>query len=209
MSLTETPAGRERAFSEVLVMLALSRAPRLSLAEVVQAFGDRAFGAVMLLVALLNLLPWPPGGTTVLGAPLVLLSIQLMRGRSRLWLPAWTLAASVDRRAYRRFMRWFVPPIRWMEGLSRPRLLVLTGGPAQAALGVIMLVLAVILTLPIPFGNMAPAATIALISLGVMQRDGIAVILGLLATVFSLGLLVAAWAIIVHMAVTAWGWLGI
>lgn len=207
--MSSSAIGRPRAFSEVLRDLGLSRAPRLSLAEGVAAFGERAFAAVMLLVALMNLLPWPPGGTTVLGAPLILLSVQLMRRRSTLWLPAWMLRAQVDRRAYRRFLRYLIPPLRWMERLTRPRLPFLTGRTAQMGLGFVMLVLAVILTLPIPFGNMAPATAIAIIALGVMQRDGLTVILGLLASVFSIGLLVVAWALIIGAFQAGLQWLGL
>ena len=52
------------------------------------------------------------------------------------------------------------------------------------------------LVLPIPLGNIAPAVTIALFSLGVMQRDGIAVILGWLATGISVGLLALVWRVV-------------
>lgn len=207
--MSSTTAGLPRAFSEVLRDLGLSRAPRLSLAEGVAAFGERAFAAVMLLVALLNLLPWPPGGTTVLGLPLILLSLQLMRRRRTVWLPVWMMRAQVDRRAYRRFLRYLVPPVRWVERLSRPRLPILTGRSAQMLLGLVTLVLAVILTLPIPFGNLAPATAIAIISLGVMQRDGVMVLLGLMASAFSIGLLVVAWALILGAFQAGLQWLGL
>jgi hypothetical protein len=48
-------------FSQVLRRLADAPEERLSVHNLVEAFGERAFGALMLCVGLLNMLPWPPG----------------------------------------------------------------------------------------------------------------------------------------------------
>ena len=69
MTLTHTSTGRPRAFSDVLARLAARPARRLCLGEIVEAFGDRAFGPVMFFFALINLLPWPPGAIDVLDRP--------------------------------------------------------------------------------------------------------------------------------------------
>ncbi len=57
--------------------------------------------------------------------------------------------------------------------------------------------MAIIVVLPIPFGNLLPALALMLIGLGLVFRDGIAVILGLLmsgvAWVATTGLLLMAW----------------
>src|SRR5690606_21018706 len=105
MNLPATVEPRPRTFSEVLEALGRGEGERLQVGEMVRAFGERAFGAVMLVVALLNLLPWPPGGTTLMGAPLLLLSFELALARDGLWLPRWALRGSVSRAAYRRGLR--------------------------------------------------------------------------------------------------------
>ena len=180
-------------FSEVIERLGHGEARKLSIGDIVYAFGDRAFGAVMLLLAIFNMLPWPPGGTTLTGAPLVLLSLELAIGRESLWLPKWTMAVAVDRAAYRRLSGRFLPAIRFIERLSRPRLYPLTSTLGQALIGMTCLLLSVVLVLPIPLGNIAPAFAIAFFSLGVMQRDGVAVILGWLFTALSVALLALVW----------------
>ena len=48
------------------------------------------------------------------------------------------------------------------------------------------LALAIVLALPIPLGNMLPAFAISLMALGVLERDGLWVIIGVLVGVFSL-----------------------
>ena len=60
---------------------------RIRLADLSRAFGDRAFGALLLVFALPNLLPLPPGSSTVLGIPLMLISVQLALERTELWPP--------------------------------------------------------------------------------------------------------------------------
>ena len=197
MTLIETSTGRPRAFSDVLTLLSSRSGEKLCLGEVVEAFGDRAFGPVMFFFALLNMLPWPPGGTTLTGAPLLLLSIELALGRERLWIPHWAERISVDRDTFRRMSRPFMRPLRWSEAVSRPRLYFLTGGFGQGVIGLACLFLSAVLVLPIFGGNLIPAVAIGFFSLGVMQRDGLAVMLGWLTTAASIAILFLAWKIIV------------
>lgn len=207
MTLTETSTGRPRAFSDVLAMLAARRAEKLCLGEVVEAFGDRAFGPVMFFFALINLLPWPPGGTTLTGAPLLLLSMELAWGRDTLWIPRWAERVSVNRVTFRKLSGSLAKPIRWSERLSRPRLYFLTGGFGQGLIGLACLFLSAVLVLPIFGGNLIPAVAIAFFSLGIMQRDGLAVLLGWLTTAIAVAILFLAWTLIVAGLEQGLGWI--
>ena len=197
MTLIETSTGRPRAFSDVLTLLASRSGAKLCLGEVIEAFGDRAFGPVMFFFALINMLPWPPGGTTLTGAPLLLLSLELALGRDRLWLPGWAERVSVSRDTFRRLIRRFMRPLRWTEKVARPRLCVLTGSFGQGLIGLACLFLSAVLVLPIFGGNLIPAVAIGFFALGVMQRDGLAVLLGWLTTAASITVLFLAWKLIV------------
>lgn len=197
MTLIETSTGRPRAFSDVLRMLGERKGAKLYLGEIVEAFGDRAFGAVMLLFAIVNMLPWPPGGTTITGAPLLILSLELAMGRDSLWLPGWIERASVSRKTFRDLSGRFMKAIRFSEKLSRPRLYFLTGSLGQGLIGLACLFLSAVLVLPVWGGNLVPAVAIGLFSLGVMQRDGLAVLLGWLTTAASVAILFLAWKLIV------------
>ncbi len=188
------------AFSSVLRRLGEGGAEQLTVNELIAAFGDRAFGAVMLVFALISTLPLPPGSTTVTGVPLVIMAIQLARGRERLWLPRRVCQASVSRPNFARGVGKVMPVLRFAERLTRPRLDVLVGQTGQRVVGGICCVLAVVLALPIPLGNMVPAIAICLFSLGIMQRDGYAVVAGWVGTIGSVVLLVAAWSVVVAIA---------
>jgi hypothetical protein len=201
---TSVPAAARRPrpggprFSDILEDLGHGDRRKLYVGEVLEAFGERGLGAIMLIFALINFLPLPPGGTTLTGAPLVVLSAELAMGRETLWLPRRIVGASVSRDLLRRSLGWLVPIVRLAENLSRPRLPWLTGRFSQGLIGLTCFLLSVVLVLPIPLGNIAPAVTIALFSLAIMQRDGVAAILGWICTAISVGLLALVWRMVWH-----------
>lgn len=198
----------QRTFSQVIEQLGETGAPKLSIGEMVDAFGERGFGAVMLVIAIINALPLPPGATTVLGAPLLLLSAQLAARSDHIWLPRWATKASVDRQAYRSASLKVIRPIRRLEALSRPRLAFLTSDISEMAIGVVCVLLCLVLVLPIPLGNMAPSLTIAIFSLGLMQRDGVMVIIGWVGAIASFALLTLVWTAVVAFGQNALSWVG-
>ncbi len=195
-----------RPFSQVLEDIGTRPDPKLYLGEVVNAFGERGFGALLLLFGLLNALPLPPGATSVLGIPLLLISIQLVLRTDQLWLPKWAMKRAIDRADYRRSAARIVGPMRSVERLARPRLLILTGRVSELLIGLACTLLAVIVMLPLWSTNMFPAFTIAIFGFGLVQRDGVAVMLGWLATAGYLVFLVLAWRLIEAAAVATWTW---
>jgi hypothetical protein len=208
MSLTETSTGRPLRFSDTLERLGLHGGEKLHLGEIVEAFGERAFGAVMLLFAIVNMLPWPPGGTTLTGAPLLFLSAELAWSRDTLWLPRWIDRASVSRETFRKSSGRLMTLIRFSENLSRPRLYFLTGRLGQGLIGLACLVLSAILVLPVFGGNLIPAVAIGFFSLGIMQRDGLAVLLGWITTGITVAVLVFAWNLVLAGFRMGFDWFG-
>ena len=75
--------------------------------------------------------------------------------------------------------------------LLTPRLAALTSPAAERWIGGAIVVLAVVLSLPIVFGNQPPALAIALIALGLIEKDGAFVIAGLVAGIAAVGLVFA------------------
>lgn len=208
--MTETePAAPENEsirFSEVLRRLADEPGERLSVHHVVEAFGERAFGALMLFVGLLNLIPWPPGGTTIFGAPLLFITAQLAIGRPTLWLPGWICRTAFDRTNFRRGLQRILPGLEKVERLTKPRLPFFIGSIAERLIGVATLLLSLILVLPIWGGNLAPAMAICIFAVALVQRDGFVAILGWVAVAVSITVLALAARVIWALAVNAWEW---
>ena len=168
-----------RPFSRVLEDIGAKKDPKLYLGELVDAFGERGFGALMLFFGLMNIaIGIIPGTTTILGAPLLLMGLQLATRQDQLWLPRWALRRWIERDAYRSGGEKVLPRVRMVERLSRPRLHLMTSELSEILIGVATVLLAGILVLPIWGGNLVPALIISTFGFGLMQRDGLVVLVG-------------------------------
>jgi hypothetical protein len=167
--------------------LADQTAPRVSLGAVRDALEDRGFGVLIFIFALPNLVPVNvPLLSAVLGLPLVLLAAQLSYGRHEPWFPAWLTAQSFPRQGFAAVVSRALPYLERTERFLRPRLTPLLSWTGERLIGVALLILAVVLTLPIPFGNWLPAFAIAIIGLALAEKDGLLVLIGLWIGVLSL-----------------------
>ncbi len=168
-----------RALSAMLMDLSADTLrERISIGDLLVALGDRATAALLFIFAFPNVLPTPPGTSTVLGAPLVFLAAQLMLGRAP-WLPAFLARRAMSRADFTSLVKRIVPWLLRAESLLRPRLGALARPPMEHLIGLASLLLAVVLVLPIPLGNVLPALAISLLALGVLERDGVWVLAGI------------------------------
>lgn len=158
--------------------------------DIVHSFGRRAFGALLFVFAVPNMLPLPPGSSTVLGAPLMLLAPQIALGVAAPWLPHLVRRRSIKTNDLRGVFSRLLPMLQRVERLSRPRLFFLFGPVGDRLIGLICTLLAFVLILPIPFGNLLPAFTIGALALALFQRDGVIALIGYISAAISTGVLV-------------------
>jgi hypothetical protein len=163
------------------------RAERIRLRDVVDVLGDRAYGLLFLLFALPNTVPSPfVGQSGVCGVPLIFLTAQLMIGLPHPWLPSWLGDRSMPTIHFAAGVRKAIPWLQRMERLLQPRLRWVCKPGMQKLLALLCVVLAIVLALPIPLGNIPPAISISLIALGLIEHDGIAIGIGVVAGAGSL-----------------------
>lgn len=202
-------AGRGRPLSAVLRDICDAPGEDITLGEVTQHFGPRAFGALLFVLAIPNLLPLPPGSTTILGAPIMILTPQMAIGVRRPWLPK-TLDNRPIRKAWlRRAVDNVAPTLERIEKVSSPRFTWMFSPWGVRLVGLACSALAFVLILPIPLGNILPSVTIGLFGLALVQRDGVLAIAATLLTIASVGALTvglgAAWIALQHfLAVVGW-----
>jgi hypothetical protein len=108
-----------------------------------------------------------------------------MIGR-RPWLPAVVSVRSMPHADFAALVRRISPWLKRAERLLRPRLSWLALPPMEYAIGAVCLLLAAVLTLPIPLGNVLPAVAISLLALAVLERDGLWVLAGLAVALVSM-----------------------
>ena len=137
-----------------------------------RGLGRRAFGMLLLLATLPAFIPIPIGG--VLSGPLVvLLAAQLLIGSRRPWLPGFIARRGPKRQTLARFERIVAPWLLRLERVVRPRMaIVLDHRLASAVTGLLLVLLGVLLSLPIPFTNYPLAGLILLFALALLERDG-------------------------------------
>ncbi|MCA0270753.1 MAG: exopolysaccharide biosynthesis protein [Proteobacteria bacterium] len=182
----ESRRERKKPLSEVLTTIAGDETREyIAVGDLLALLGGRGRAALILLFALPNVLPTPPGTSGILGLPLLYLSFQMMLGRVP-WLPRFIGERSMSRYSFAQLVERISPVLSRAERLLKPRWSVFVGYGAERVLGAVCLVLAAVLVLPIPLGNMLPAFAICLIALGVLERDGVWVLSGVVIGVVSL-----------------------
>ncbi|WP_296169938.1 exopolysaccharide biosynthesis protein [uncultured Brevundimonas sp.] len=196
-----------RTFSQVIEDIGARDEPKLYLSELINGFGERGFGAMLLFFGLVSVVIGAvPGTTTVLGAPILLIAIQLVFRRDQLWMPSWILKRSIDRATYRNAIGKIMKPLRKVERLSRPRLSIMSSDASEMLIGLACIVLCLILMLPITGGNLVPSLIVAAFGFGLMQRDGAIIIAGWIGTA-GFGVFVwLAWELISRVVLATWEW---
>ena len=115
---SETKGQAPARVSDVLIALFDAGDPddRVTIADLIGALHERAMGIGILLFALPNALPLPgiPGVSAVLGAPLILLALQLAVGRRDPWLPKSMLSKSLRRGDFARLFHRILPGLLWL-----------------------------------------------------------------------------------------------
>ena len=179
--------GRRTRFSAILRLFAASPRERIAIAELLDGFGDRSFGAVMLLLALPNLVPLPPGASTIFGLPLILVAGQLALGGRTVWLPQSIRRRSIATSVFSKIVNATRPPLRRAERLLTPRLSFMLAPLVVRLVGVACVVLAILIALPIPLANFLSGLAVAAFALGLLRHDGVAILFGWAATAVSVG----------------------
>lgn len=180
------PGARRKRLSDFLVDLSRDESrDRLSVQDLLEALDGRAIAAMLLIFAGPNVLPTPPGTSGILGLPLTYLSAQMMLGHIP-WLPGFIANRSLARGDFTTMVDRSAPLLARAEKLLAPRLLRLSEPWAVQLIGLVCFILSVVLMLPIPLGNMLPALAICVLALGVLERDGMWILLGLGLAVASL-----------------------
>jgi hypothetical protein len=192
VSESDAEAAPPRTSELVLAFLRDFQGERVTVGELMAVLNNRAFGLIMLALALPNAVPapWIPGVSTAFGIPVAFFAAQIMLGRRTPWMPRFVRRRSFGREAFARAVHRGLPLVERLERVLRPRWPALTSPAFERPLGLLCFVFALVLAAPIPFGNLLPALSICIISLGLLEKDGRAVAVGI--AVGFLAILVAA-----------------
>lgn len=164
--------------SQLFAQIARDADERVSMASIRDGLGDRSFAALLVLFAAFNMIPLPLGASAFLGLPMVIVAAQMIYGSRRAWLPAFLMNRSISAAQFRAVMGWAIPRLIRLEQVIRPRYWPFWRRQGDRVIGFVALVMAIVVTLPIPFGNWLPAFTTALLGLSLVERDGLLLAIG-------------------------------
>ncbi|QYU67853.1 exopolysaccharide biosynthesis protein [Leptolyngbya sp. 15MV] len=168
---------------------------RITLGEMAEAFGDRAFGILSLLLLLPGLLP---GMASVFGTPLLILGVQMGLGLRVPRLPGILKRQSIKRSDLLRLASASSKGLKRVEKFVKPRPGFFTGPMGERIIGWLTAYVAIMLILPGPGTNGPPAFGNIVMALGLIEHDskvaGLGVALTILGCVFAtVVLVVLAW----------------
>jgi hypothetical protein len=145
----------------------------ISVRDLLKRLDGRAFGLLLLILALPNCIPNVPGISTVFGLLLVAPALQMIFGAGTPWIPKRIADMKIEPSTFRKVIDWAMPNLLRVEKLVQPRLQFLTQKPTTIWFGIQTLILAGILALPIPFANWPPGMGVATLAIALLQRDGV------------------------------------
>lgn len=152
----------------------------ISVERIVREMGAGSLAVLMFLFALPPGLPIPATGIgTVLGWPVLFASVQLLMGRNALWLPVWIAKKRINMSIIRKAIRYILPLMKKFEHVIKPRMLLLSTGPGRRLFGLACVICSLSVLLPLPLTNTIPSAGIAVMALGLLERDGLIMLCGM------------------------------
>lgn len=164
---------------------------RPTMREIVSALHDSAIAMILLVFSVPAIVPTPgiPAGM-LFGTALIFIGLQMVLGTKRIRLPAGLSRVRIAHAHLKRAVDRVLPILEKLEKNLRPRVDGFSTPFATRGIGIVVLLMAILITLPIPFGNTLPGLAVLLMALGLSQHDGWLILAG-----FALALLatIAAW----------------
>jgi hypothetical protein len=158
---------------------------KLGVGEITEVIGSRAHGLILLVLALPETIPMV-GLSAILAAPIFVIGVVLVVKGANPPVPGWVENRSLPRDKAQSAIRRLRRVVQWLDRVLKPRWSRLArAGRLQ---GLICVVMAILLAIPVPGINLLAAAAVAGVGLGILQRDGLVIALaGVLAVVATVG----------------------
>jgi hypothetical protein len=162
----------------------------LTVDQIVSSLGTTSFGTSLMVFSIPEVIPIPiPGLSAAVALPTGIISAQMMTGSGQIRLPKALLKRSIPRKAFAAAVKTIMPFLERAEKRVRPNWAWATSRSAKRFLGAFIFLLSVIIALPVPGTNMPPAIAIFIIGLGLVERDGRLIALGVLLGLASIALI--------------------
>ena len=151
-----------------------------TLQHILSQLGDRAFGTFIFFLAIPCCIPFLYIIPQIVSFPLLLLSWQMVLGTNEPWIPDAIGRRRIDRDNLKRIAKAGYKWLGWVEKITKPRIESIIGRGLRRIVGLCLCIFSISIMLPIPATNTVPGYAIAIISCGMIGKDGLSILLGLL-----------------------------
>lgn len=149
----------------------------MTVGQFLPLLGVHGFVFFILVLGLLNIAIFMlPGLSIVFGIPMVIMAVQMLLGLQSPIFPAYVRNHPIKSSVLRKGLQIAVVALKKIEPAIKPRLCFLTHPGLHRVHAAAALLLAFMVAIPIPFINIPPTIGIILLSIGLMQRDGLFIV---------------------------------
>ncbi len=149
----------------------------LSCNDLLALVGPRSHILAILLFSLLNLLPAPPGYNFVMALIIIALCVSLLFKRE-MRLKGYFGRMKLPVKLVLKLMDVLGKLASWAARISSPRWRGLTGNAIMPVVAISGIIMGIFMLPPIPATNMLPSMGLAIMCIGVLNHDGVVVLLG-------------------------------
>lgn len=186
-----TPQSNDTIITLLRYTLLQHKGEFISFGEIIENLKDKGLALLIAIIALpISIpVPTPPGFTTLFGVPLCILTAQLVYRLDHPWLPKWLRDKQIKTSTFQSFVDKSEPYFYKLSRFLKPRYGQYISPSSERVMGVLSLLCAICISLPILFANAIPSLAILTMALAILYKDGLAAIVGMI--IAGIGLIIA------------------
>lgn len=169
-------------------VLTVNTGCHITIDELMSRIAERGFGMLLVLLALPTLVPvLPPGSAATIGLIYTFIGFQMLLGRKYPWLPQRIRNYRLSENAAQKLRERGVSFFKNLERFSRARWPFMETALMLRLVALTIILMGFILFTPLPFMNTIPALAVMLLGTGLLNRDGLLLLTGLVLSFSLLG----------------------
>lgn len=166
----------------------------LCLEDIIKIVGTRWFGPLLIVPGLVMVVPVVgdiPGVSAMMALVVLLISVQAIFDRSKVWLPRWMARRTVKVDTVKKGIKWLRKPAATVDRHTRRRMTWAVKHSSIYVIAAICCVIAVITPLLeiIPFSVAIAGAALTCFGLALLARDGLIALVAIACSLGTIGML--------------------
>lgn len=168
---------------------------KTSIEEIINSFNKKERSLLALFFFTLPAaipIPYPPGALTIIGLPILFFAFQILISNDKIYLPNKIKKYKISNDKLILISKKITPKIEKIEQYIKPRYNFMNSNIINYLVGFISLICAVVVLIPMPLTNAIPAISIVIMTIGLLNKDGLITIIGIVTAILGMSLALLA-----------------